>query len=215
MDGTGFETWRRVAVLVDGDNIRALHLDAVMTEAARMGKVDVRRVYGNAVNCNGWDGFRIVHASGAKNAADMFLAVDAMILALEQEIGAFVIASSDGDFTPVAFALRERGADVVGVGEEKAAAKLQAACTRFVMVKSEPSIAPLTPLQRVVLDVVKMVAGQDGDVGMPLLGGRLGKLPEGRSTWRSVLAERSDLFVLSGEGQSTRVRLTTAAQKVR
>jgi hypothetical protein len=222
MDGTGFETWQRVAVLVDGDNIRALHLDAVMTEAGRLGKVDVRRVYGNAVNCNGWDGFRIVHASGAKNAADMFLAVDAMRFAFEEEIRAFVIASSDGDFSPVAFALRERGADVVGVGEAKTGSKFRTACSRFVEVEAEkpevPVLASMPELSthhRDALNVIREEGGAALQVSMVTFGTRMGKVPQGRSSWRAILSERADLFVFVGSGKDARVRLTSVGAKVR
>lgn len=222
MDGTGFETLRRVAVLVDGDNMGPHHLDAVMTEARRLGQVDVRRVYGNAANCGGWDGFRIVHASGAKNAADMYLAVDAMIIAIEEQIEGFVIASSDADFTPVAFALRERGTAVVGVGEAKAVPKLRMAYTRWVTVESErraegvvPAMTGLSPHHRDAVNVIRADGGAALQVTMVTLGTRMGKVPAGRSSWRKILSERPDVFAFIGSGKDARIGLTPAGAKVR
>jgi hypothetical protein len=135
MDGTGFGGLTRVAVLVDGDNVSSRHQGAVMAEARQLGRVDVRRVYGDTGNFDPWEGFRSVHAGGAKNAADMFLVVDAMALALSDGIGAFVIVSCDRDFAPVALALRERGLVVVGAGRERSGLTFQQSCSRFVVLE--------------------------------------------------------------------------------
>lgn len=222
MDGTGFETLRRVAVLVDGDNVPARHHGAVMIEAARLGRVDVRRVYGDAGKFGGWDGFRVMHAGGAKNAADMFLVVDAMALALSEGIGAFVIASSDRDFAPVALALRERGIMVVGAGRANAGLTFQQSCSRFVVL--EEGVAPevakekpmppvvVMPLHRVVVDVIRKAGGE---MSMERLALALGKKPDGYARWQSVLLERPNLFTFSGQGKETRVQLTDGATKVR
>lgn len=211
MDGAGFGGLTRVAVLVDGDNIRALHQPAVMAEARRLGKVDVRRVYGHASRCEGWDGFRIIHASGAKNAADMYLAVDAMRFALVEEVEAFVIASSDRDFAPVAFALRELGRDVVGVGEPHAPATFRQACTRFLEVEA----AEMPALSEALRRAFNAIRAAGGEMPMGQVGHALGKRPEGCAKWQAVLKERPEVFGFVGEGKDLRVRLTSAAEKVR
>jgi NYN domain len=222
MDGAGFGGLTRVAVLVDGDNVPARHHGAVMAEAMRLGRVDVRRVYGDTGKFVPWEGFRSVHAGGTKNAADMFLVVDAMALALSDGIGAFVIVSSDRDFAPVALALRERGLVVVGAGPANAGITFQQSCSRFVVL--EEGVAPVAakdgpeeavrvmPLHRVVVDVIRKAGGE---MSMERLALALGKKPDGYARWQSVLLERPNLFTLSGQGKETRVQLTVEAAKVR
>lgn len=221
MDGTGFGGLTRVAVLVDGDNVPARHHGSVMAEAGRLGRVDVRRVYGDTGNFAPWEGFRAVHAAGAKNAADMYLVVDAMALALTEGIGAFVIVSCDRDFAPVALALRERGLMVVGAGREMSGLTFQRACSRFVVLEKAiaPVVAPVKPsgvgldgLHRRALDAIR---GAGGEMPMARLGQVMGKRPEGRGTWRSLLLERPEVFGFVGEGKDLRVRLVGEGAKVR
>lgn len=55
----------RVAVLVDGDNVRPAHSGQVLFEAGRLGRVDVARIYAAAIQTSGWlsaSGYRLVHA---------------------------------------------------------------------------------------------------------------------------------------------------------
>jgi hypothetical protein len=241
MDGSGFAGMARVAVLVDGDNVPARHQAAVMAEAARLGRIDVRRVYGDAARCAGWDGFRIVHASGAKNAADMWLVVDAMALALSEGIGAFAIASADRDFAPVATALRERGNMVVGLGRERSGLTFQQACVRFVVLDETgpnetgpnetgtpvarptveaatraievPGSTRLTPSEANAREVIRATGGEGLELAR--LAGRLGKVPEGAKTWRAFFESRPALFVCDPKGPLARVRLTPAGAMVR
>ena len=128
---------QRIALLVDGDNLSPAHAPRIMAEAAKLGRVDLVRVYGNAARTSDWlttPGYRMVHAGCGKNAADVLLCIDAMELALTGGWGGFVIASSDGDFVHLAQRLRERGLEVLGIGEAKAPAMFGQACTRFVTI---------------------------------------------------------------------------------
>lgn len=100
----------RVALLVDGDNLRADLAAAILQQATRHGDPVIRRVYGNAALLKGWDavpGFRLIHAGGAKNATDILLTVQAMALVLQGRADVLALASSDRDFTPLATHLRE------------------------------------------------------------------------------------------------------------
>jgi hypothetical protein len=232
MDGSGFSGAARVAVLVDGDNVSVRHRGAVMAEATRLGRVDVRRVYGDASKFGEWDGFRVMHAGGAKNAADMFLVVDAMALALSEGMGAFVIASSDRDFAPVALALRERGVMVVGAGRANAGLTFQQACSRFVVleetvpeveVKPPPvstAAKPVAPaLKTVPLSVgyvraARAIHEAGGEMTLQALGHALGKRPEGVTSWRAFLRSRDDVFGMTGDGMEIRIRVLKGAAKV-
>ena len=127
----------RIAVLVDGDNMSAVHGLRIMAEAMRLGRVDLARVYGNAARASDWQtcfGYRMIHAGCGKNAADVLLCIDAMELAMGGDWQGFVIASSDGDFVHLAHRLRERGLMVMGIGEAKAPVAFRRACTAFVQV---------------------------------------------------------------------------------
>ena len=154
----------RVAVLVDGDNINAMHAEQVRCAGRRLGRVDVTRVYAAANIKSDWlaaPGYRVMHAGSGKNAADILLCIDAMELALTGGIENFVIATSDGDFTHVAQRLRERGLHVLGMGEAKSPQSFRLACTTFTVLKTAqcsiatPVAKALTPAAKAPASVVK------------------------------------------------------------
>lgn len=128
---------RRVALLVDGDNVPPALVSRILAEAEKLGRVDVARVYGAVSRNPGWDavaGFRMMHAGSGKNGADLLLTIDAMELALLGGFEDFVLVSSDRDFSHLALRLRERGCHVLGLGEAKATAEFRAAFSRFVVL---------------------------------------------------------------------------------
>ncbi|NUB46244.1 NYN domain-containing protein [Fertoebacter nigrum] len=141
---------RRVAVLVDGENLAADHAACILATARGEGRADIIRVYGNAKAIPAWDaqpGFRLIHSGTGKNATDLLLAIDAMELAFGGGIDTVLIASSDRDFAHVAHRLRERGLCVIGMGEEKTPDSFRQACTRFtpLVPKAKLPPAPVTP----------------------------------------------------------------------
>ena len=130
---------RRVAVLVDGENIGPVAVPAALELAQAMGRVAVRRVYRNATAAREWEaqpGFLTVHTGDqrGKNAADIALVIKAVELALRGRADGFVLVSSDGDFTRLATWLRENGFAVAGVGAERASLAFRAACDAFRVV---------------------------------------------------------------------------------
>ncbi len=150
-------TVERVAVLVDGDNINAMHAEQVRCAGRRLGRVDVTRVYAAANIKSDWlstPGYRVMHAGSGKNAADILLCIDAMELALTGGIENFVIATSDGDFTHVAQRLRERGLHVHGMGEAKSPQSFRLACTTFTVLKTA-QCSVTTPVAKPPTPVVK------------------------------------------------------------
>lgn len=121
-----------VALLIDGENISAAFAGKIIARAGREGTLVIRRVYGNATRIPAWDdapGIRLVHTGTGKNAADIALTLEATELSFDAQIDTFVIVSSDGDFTPLATRLRERGFRVVGLGEEKAPDGFRKTCS--------------------------------------------------------------------------------------
>jgi hypothetical protein len=133
-------------VFVDGENLSHVHAGAVVTEAERLGARGIRRVYGAAVKVAGWrqqGTFRIVDCGPGKNGADIMLALEALEAVLLEGVRHVVIASSDGDFTPLALKLAESGAQVTGIGQNKAPDGFRRACTKFVeLANATPAKTP-------------------------------------------------------------------------
>lgn len=159
----------RIALLVDGENISATFASLLLTETRKAGDPAIRRVYGKAEHIAAWDaeGFRLMQTRPGKNAADLHMSIDAMTLALRDWITAFAIASSDGDFVYLATQLREGGATVLGLGEEKTPASFRSACTRFLILKP-PSAAtaipkwPATKIIPLVRDILQYTNRPEG-----------------------------------------------------
>ena len=102
-----------------------------MTFAKNLGRLDMARVYGGAHPASSWmeaAGFRFIHAGPGKNGADILLSIDAIEACQLSDTKAFVLATSDGDFSHLAYRLRERGVEVYGLGEDKAPTSFREAC---------------------------------------------------------------------------------------
>ena len=151
-----------LAVLVDIENMARpgarnrgefdIHL--VMSRLAEKGRVVVKRAYAD------WSRYRdarreLMNAGleliempsareGAKNRADIKMAVDAMEIAYSrQHVDNFVIVSGDSDFTPLVGKLRELNKRVIGVGRDESSASplLIANCDEFFFYDSLASKA--------------------------------------------------------------------------
>ena len=143
------------AVLIDADNILAIHASDILKEAARFGELALRRVYGDwaSTKLNQWRNAtrelgmvarqQTVNISG-KNASDIGLVIDAMDLLHTGRFDGFVLVSSDSDFTALANRLREQGLDVIGIGEDKTPQSLRKAYNRFILIENIISDA-ITP----------------------------------------------------------------------
>jgi hypothetical protein len=66
-----------------------------------------------------------------KNATDMKLVIEAMDMLYGRQLDGFCIASSDGDFTPLAVRIRANALAVYGFGAKKAPAGYKAEFDRF------------------------------------------------------------------------------------
>ncbi len=152
----------RLCVLIDADNIPAGYAEAIFEEIAALGEASVRRIYGDwsAIRLNAWA--RKVAALGlvadqqfsntrGKNASDIGLVIAAMDFLHSGLFDAFVLVSSDSDFTRLAARIREQGLDVYGIGEKKTPEAFRMACKRFIYVENltareaEPAVAAARP----------------------------------------------------------------------
>ena len=121
----------KLALLIDGDNISASYLPLIMREAEKHGMIAVRRIYGQfkSGKMKSWmkhvDDFDLTPVNVSpltkgKNATDMKLVIEAMDMLNGRQLDGICIASSDGDFTPLALRIRASALSVFGFGAKKA-----------------------------------------------------------------------------------------------
>lgn len=134
---------RRIALLIDADNVSHTKVAAMLAELAKYGTANIRRAYGDwgSAGLKGWKtklhefAIRPIQQfsySTGKNATDIALVIDAMELLYTQKLDAFCIASSDADFTPLIMQLKANGHEVYGFGERKTPSPFVNACTTFL-----------------------------------------------------------------------------------
>lgn len=138
---------RRIALLIDADNVSHTKVAAMLAELAKYGTANIRRAYGDwgSAGLKGWKtklhefAIRPIQQfsySTGKNATDIALVIDAMELLYTQKLDAFCIASSDADFTPLIMQLKANGHEVYGFGERKTPGPFVNACTTFLYLDS-------------------------------------------------------------------------------
>ena len=139
---------RRLALLVDAENVSPTLAPRILAEAVKHGSVEIRRAFG-AVTASGWSKVLVRHAfhtvagtppAAGRNAADIELTIAAMDLLHDTRIDGYVLASSDSDFAPLAIRLRQSGRHVVGIGERKAPNAFVEACDAFAFL--DPASTP-------------------------------------------------------------------------
>ena len=130
---------QKIAVVIDADNTQISKLEDVFHEISTRGRIVVKRAYGNwhKPTLKNWGEIikrlaikaeqQFDYVSG-KNATDMALVIDTIELLYTNLYDAFVIVSSDSDYTPLAIKLREAGVYVMGVGEQKTPVAFRNAC---------------------------------------------------------------------------------------
>jgi hypothetical protein len=212
---------RRVALLVDGENLSVEAAGFLITTAAKSGVLCVKRVFGAVTRLGGWTsapGFRVVHIPPKKDAADLALSLDALEMALTKQVDEIVIATSDRDMALVALRLAELGVPVTGIGEAKAPDDFRKACRKFVFVpvKAEPE-AKLAPFdQRMRKFLEEEGKATDGWVTFSALGQQRAKAMEiskaaaGISksvSWIDWFKKQSTLYELDERGTQSRARL--------
>jgi len=99
------------------------------------------------------------------------MVIDAMDLLYTNRYDGFCLVSSDSDFTPLAFRIREFGLAVYGFGDKKTPQAFRDACNQFVetdvlkthpAVKSGAQLASDRKLTTLLHKAVEMVANEDG-----------------------------------------------------
>ena len=139
-------TEKRIALLIDAENISAQYADKIMEEVSNYGVCSYKRIYGSwerivhtkweaEINKNSLKAMMQINNTRGKNATDSALIIDAMDILYNGNVDGFCIVSSDSDFTSLARRLMESGMMVIGMGEsDKATEALENAYDKFVYI---------------------------------------------------------------------------------
>lgn len=159
---------KKLALLIDSDNVSAKYAPFILQEASKYGELSVKRIYGDwEKGGNGWHFPALNNAIlpiqqtcyiAGKNATDFSMIIDAMDLLHSGTVDGFVLVTSDSDFTRLAIRLREAGKLVVGIGEVKTPIAFTASCHHFSFLNQvcEPAgDYDESTLRTAVIDFVK------------------------------------------------------------
>ena len=138
---------RRMALLIDCDNVRHTAIEGVLEELAKHGTVNVRHAHGdwNNPSLSGWAEKLHPHAirpmqqfayTKGKNATDSAMIIDAMDLLYSGNVDAFALMTSDSDFTPLVLRILESGFPVYGFGEKKTPRPFVDSCSPFIYIEN-------------------------------------------------------------------------------
>ncbi|MFK5914119.1 MAG: NYN domain-containing protein [Woeseiaceae bacterium] len=138
---------KRIALLIDCDNVSHNSIEGVLEELAKIGMVNVRHAHGdwNSSLLSGWIERLHPYAirpmqqfayTKGKNATDAAMIIDAMDLLYSQNIDAFALMTSDSDFTPLVMRILESGLPVYGFGEKKTPQPFVDACSTFIYTEN-------------------------------------------------------------------------------
>jgi len=138
---------KKIALLIDCDNVSHNSIEGVIEELAKSGMVNVRHAHGdwNSPHLSGWIDRLHPHAirpmqqfayTKGKNATDAAMIIDAMDLLYSENIDAFALMTSDSDFTPLVMRILESGLPVYGFGEKKTPQPFVDACSTFIYTEN-------------------------------------------------------------------------------
>ncbi|MFT7672655.1 MAG: hypothetical protein ACI845_001064 [Gammaproteobacteria bacterium] len=138
---------KRIALLIDCDNVSHKAIEGVLEELATYGTVNVRHAHGdwNSPSLSGW--IEKLHPNAirpmqqfaytkGKNATDSAMIIDAMDLLYSNSVDAFALMTSDSDFTPLVLRILESGFPVYGFGEAKTPKPFVDACSPFIFTEN-------------------------------------------------------------------------------
>lgn len=186
------ETDKRIAVMIDADNVSPKYIKYILDEIATHGTPTYKRIYGDWTQpqLSSWKSKLLEYSispiqqysyTTGKNSSDSALIIDAMDILYSNNVDGFCIVSSDSDFTRLVTRLREDGMYVVGMGEKKTPRPFVVACEKFIYLEtiadesvsaddeSQELVAPLEAtdkdtawLCRAVRKIIMEISDDDG-----------------------------------------------------
>lgn len=196
---------RKIAVLIDADNVSEKYIKAIADELSNHGTPTYKRIYGDwtSTRLGNWKGVLLNYSitpiqqysyTVGKNATDSALIIDAMDILYSKNVDGFCIVSSDSDFTRLASRLREAGMYVLGMGEKKTPPPFIAACEKFkyleVLLKDaqktektaeqlqmaeKKAMATVEELAETIRNIINEVSDDDGWAFLSDVGNRLSR----------------------------------------
>ena len=190
---------KRIALLIDCDNVSHTAIEGVLEELAKHGTVNVRHAHGDwkSPSLSGWAEELHPHAirpmqqfayTKGKNATDSAMIIDAMDLLYSGNINAFALMTSDSDFTPLVLRILESGFPVYGFGEKKTPKPFVDSCSPFIYIenlvssvkdkeesgksptkKSKAQLRQNSALVKLLRTAVDQAAGDDGWANMGMV----------------------------------------------
>lgn len=138
---------KKIALLIDCDNVSHTAIEGVLEELAKHGTVNVRHAHGdwNSPSLSGWARKLHPHAirpmqqfayTTGKNATDSAMIIDAMDLLYSGNVDAFALMTSDSDFTPLVLRILESGFPVYGFGQQKTPKPFVDSCSPFIYIEN-------------------------------------------------------------------------------
>lgn len=138
-------TSRRVALLIDADNVQLKYLDQILKISKSYGSLKICRAYSD------WKKLPLSSAKASiqslnieaeqvdrtgKDTTDKRLMIEASYLLGTGEANIFIIVSGDGDFRLLCEHIKQKGRKVIGIGNKgQTSSRLQAACDRFYSIE--------------------------------------------------------------------------------
>jgi len=164
---------RKIAVLIDADNVSEKYIKYIFDEISNHGTPTYKRIYGDwtSPQLHSWKTVLLNYSitpiqqysyTTGKNATDAALIIDAMDILYSHNVDGFCIVSSDSDFTKLAARLREAGMYVVGMGEKKTPMPFIAACEMFKYLEVLAAIPTIAETPYAEVSIEKPVSAQEG-----------------------------------------------------
>jgi len=184
---------RKMAVLIDADNVSDKYIKYIFDEISNHGTPTYKRIYGDWTNpsLSSWKTVLLKYSitpiqqysyTTGKNSTDSALIIDAMDILYSKNVDGFCIVSSDSDFTRLAARLREAGMYVVGIGEKKTPLPFITACEKFKYLEVLATIPANHEKSPATVKTEKQAAPQEGMAGVEEL----------IQTIRTIVNETSD-----------------------
>ncbi len=185
---------RKMAVLIDADNVSDKYIKYIFDEISNHGTPTYKRIYGDWTNpsLSSWKSVLLKYSitpiqqygyTTGKNSTDSALIIDAMDILYSKNVDGFCIVSSDSDFTRLAARLREAGMYVVGIGEKKTPLPFITACEKFKYLEVLAAVPTNhDKTQAAAVKTEKTTVPQDG----------MASIEELINTIRTIVNETSD-----------------------
>ena len=156
------EPRRRLALLIDGENISSSWIPKILDIASEHGEVVVRRAFGlleekswtQVLDWHAIQPVRRAQGPAGKNSADIELTIAAVDMLSDPRIDGYTLVSSDSDFAPLALRLRQAGRFVLGIGARQTREAMLNACDVFAFIVA-PDALPNSPTPEARLDPVR------------------------------------------------------------